>query len=70
MPFGLAKDALFSFGIKPLKLVDLDSAAGKGIVRCERGLDSKLRIALEKAGLKPLKTSGSLKTLRGLLQKA
>ena len=58
------KNSLFAIGLKPLKLVEFDSATGKGIVRCERGISAKLRKALEEHGFTPIKTSGTLKALR------
>ncbi len=61
--FSEAKDALFSLNLKPLKLIEFDSASKKGIVRCERSNSSSLKKAMEQAGFKLLKTSGSLKKL-------
>ena len=64
--FEEVREKLFFLGVKPLHLIEFDPVSGQGIVRCERGLERKLRQAMEKAGFKPLKTSGTLKRLRQL----
>ena len=62
--FEEAKAKLFSLGLKPLSLIEFDSKAGKGIVRCERSKLSKLKALMKHAGFETLKASGSVKKLR------
>ncbi len=62
--FDQLKMKFFGLGVKPVHLIEFDSGKGTGIVRCKRGLEGKLKKAMEAAGIKPIKTSGTLKTLR------
>ena len=61
--FSSVKQSLFSLGIKPLKLIEFNAESGNGIVRCERSKAAALGKALNQAGFKTVKTSGSVKKL-------
>lgn len=63
-PFDQLKGEFFGLGVRPVHLIEFDSDSGRGIVRCKRGLEGRLRKAMEEAGIKPIKTSGTLKKLR------
>ncbi len=65
--FDQLKREFFGFEVRPVHLIEFDSRRCSGIVRCKRGLEGRLKKAMEAAGIKPIKTSGTLKKLRQIL---